>query len=375
MSERTFVPYVYFETQPASERCTDMHAQGWFLASPGKPLEQRSFSLRDPMSDEIVVAVSACGVCHTDLAYADGSVTPSHALPLILGHEIVGEVVAAGSRHADLIGRTVLVPAVLPCGDCVFCRAGRGNACLGQKMPGNHIDGGFATHVVVPGWAVLAVDNAAMRIDERELSVVADAVSTAYQAVRRAQLTKGGVALVGGVGGVGGYVVQIAHALGAHVVACDVSAARLEQMAKYGADATVLVGDRTPKALRTEMHGAARAWGVPSLDWRIFECSGTQTGQTLAFTLLAPAATLVQVGFCAKPVELRFSNVMAFDATIHGSWGAPPDAYPEVMKLLLEGKIAITPFVEHAPMSRVNETLAAMAKHGLERRVILDPRH
>ncbi len=351
-----------------------MHAEGWFLTSPGKPLEHRSFSLREPTSEEIVVAVSACGVCHTDLAYADGSVAPTHALPLVLGHEIVGEVVQAGARHTELLGRTVLVPAVLPCGDCVFCRKGRGNACLAQKMPGNHIDGGFATHVVVPAWAVLPVDVAAMRVDERELSVVADAVSTAYQAVRRSGLEKGDVALVVGAGGVGGYVVQIAHALGARVVACDVSAPRLEQMTKHGADTTVLAGDRAAKAIRTDMHGAARAWGVPSLSWRVFECSGTQAGQLLGFALLAPAATLVQVGYCAKPIELRFSNVMAFDATIHGTWGAPPDAYPEVMRLLLEGKVAIAPFVEHSPMSRVNEVLARMANHGLERRVILDPR-
>ncbi|MGO8996878.1 MAG: 6-hydroxycyclohex-1-ene-1-carbonyl-CoA dehydrogenase [Polyangiaceae bacterium] len=352
-----------------------MHAEGWFLTSPGKPLEHRGFELREPASDEVIVKVDACGVCHTDLAYADGSVAPAHALPLVLGHEIVGEVVRAGKRYDELVGRTVLVPAVLPCGDCVFCRKGRGNACLAQKMPGNHIDGGFATHVVVPAWAVLPVDDEARRIDERELAVAADAVSTAYQAVRRAGLAKGDVAFVVGAGGVGGYVVQIAHALGAHVIACDVSAPRLELMAKHGADTTVLTGDRPAKALRSEMHGAARARGAPSLDWRIFECSGTPAGQLLAFTLLAPAATLVQVGFCAKPIELRFSNVMAFDATIHGSWGAPPDAYAAVLRLLLDGKIAITPFVEHAPMSRVNETLAAMAKHGLERRVILDPRN
>jgi 6-hydroxycyclohex-1-ene-1-carbonyl-CoA dehydrogenase len=351
-----------------------MHAEGWFLTSPGKPLEHRRFDLREPGVDEVVVKVDACGVCHTDLAYADGSVAPAHALPLVLGHEIVGEVVRAGGRYESLVGRTVLVPAVLPCGDCAFCRQGRGNACLAQRMPGNHIDGGFATHVVVPAWAIVPIDDEARRLDERELAVAADAVSTAYQAVRRAELKKGDVALVVGAGGVGGYVVQIAHALGAHVVACDVSAARLERMTKHGADATVLTGDRPPKALRTEMHGEARAWGVPSLDWRIFECSGTPTGQLLAFTLLAPAATLVQVGFCAKPVELRLSNVMAFDATIHGTWGAPPDAYAAVLRLLLEGKIAITPFVEHAPMSRVNETLDAMAKHTLEKRVILDPR-
>ena len=81
-----------------------MHAEGWFLTSPGKPLEHRGFELREPASDEVIVKVDACGVCHTDLAYADGSVAPAHALPLVLGHEIVGEVVRAGKRYDELVG-------------------------------------------------------------------------------------------------------------------------------------------------------------------------------------------------------------------------------------------------------------------------------
>ena len=96
-------------------------------------------------------------------------------------------------------------------------------------------------------------------------------------------------------------------------------------------------------------------------------------GQTLAFTLLAQAATLVQVGYSPATVSLRLSNVMAFDATIHGSWGCPPEAYPHVLRLIYEGRSSLAPFVEHAPMSRVVEWLDAMAHHRLTRRLVLDP--
>jgi 6-hydroxycyclohex-1-ene-1-carbonyl-CoA dehydrogenase len=283
-------------------------------------------------------------------------------------------VVAAGPKHTGLIGKLALVPAVMPCGDCDFCRAGRGNACPKQKMPGNDIDGGFATHVLVPARSLVLLDDLPATVDARHLSVVADAVSTAYQATVRAALAAGDVAFVVGAGGVGGYAIQIARALGARVVALDVSAARLEMVAAHGAEKTVLVEGRAPKDVRKEVHRMAADWGIPSLRFRIFECSGTPQGQTLAFTLLAPASTMVQVGYCAAGVELRLSNLMAFDATIHGSWGCPPDAYRDVLRLIYAGKVVIGPFVEHAPMSRVNEYLDDMKHHRLGRRLILDPR-
>lgn len=327
-----------------------------------------------PAADEAIVEVDACGLCHTDLGFASGAVAPKRALPLVLGHEIVGKVVAAGRSYETLIGRKVLVPAVMGCGRCAFCKTGRGNACPAQKMPGNDIDGGFASHLVVPAWPLVPIDDAPGKLDTRELAVVADAVSTAYQAIRRAGLAKGDAALVVGAGGVGGYAIQIARARGARVVACDVSPDKLSLVRSHGAEHTIDVSGRAPKDVRKEVHAVMREWGIPSLAHRIFECSGTTEGQLLAFTLLGPAATMVQVGYTAKPVELRLSNLMAFDATVHGTWGCPPEAYPEVLRMIYAGEVALGPFVEHAPMSRINEFLDDMAHHRLARRVIFDPR-
>ena len=346
----------------------------YVLEAPAAPLVPREQSLPDPGPGEAIVEVLACGLCHTDLGFADGSVRPVHPLPLVLGHEVVGTIVAAGDGVTLAAGSKVIVPAVLPCGACEFCRAGRGNACPSQKMPGNDIDGGFATHLVVPAAPLVALDGFAAGADLRELSVVADAVSTAYQAVVRSGLAAGDEACVVGAGGVGGFVCQIAHALGAHVTVCDVQPARLALLAAYGADHTADVKDRAPQDVRKELHALARGRGVPSLRWRIFECSGTPAGQTLAFGLLARGATLLQVGFTPKPVEVRLSNLMAFDATVHGSWGCPPEAYAAVLRLIAGGRVTLKPFVEYAPMSRINELLGALAEHRLERRMVLDPR-
>ena len=241
-------------------------------------------------------------------------------------------------------------------------------------MPGNDIDGGFASHVLVPGGPLVALDDVPASVDVRNLSVVADAVSTAYQAILRAGLQKGDVAFVVGAGGVGGYAIQIARALGARVIALDVSAAKLEMVAAHGAEKVVHVENRPPKDVRKEVHRLAAEWGIASLRYRIFECSGTPQGQQLAYALLAPAATMVQVGYCAATVEVRLSNLMAFDATIHGTWGCPPARYPEVLRLIYSGAVVLAPFVEHAPMSRVNELLDDMAHHRLGRRIVFDPR-
>jgi len=351
-----------------------MNAEAYFLDAPNTPLSKRDLPLSDPEPAEALVEVKACGLCHTDLGYANGSVATRHPLPLVLGHEVTGKVIGAGERFADLVGSTVIVPAVLPCGECVFCRSNRANACTKQKMPGNDIHGGFATHMLVPAGPLVTLDDAPPEVSIEEISVVADAVSTAYQAVVRSGLQEGDAAFVVGAGGVGSFVIQIARALGARVAACDISDDRLETAATYGAEHTVNVRERDGRSIRKELRDLAGTWDVPSLHYRIFECSGTADGQSLAYGLLAPAATLLQVGYTRDRIEVRLSNLMAFDATVHGTWGCPPDRYPEVLRMIYDGKVVLSPFVERAPMSEVNRLLDDMSHHLLTRRMIMDPR-
>jgi 6-hydroxycyclohex-1-ene-1-carbonyl-CoA dehydrogenase len=279
--------------------------------------------------------------------------------------------VATGPGAEALAGRTVLIPAVLPCGTCAFCRAGRGNACPEQQMPGNDIDGGFASHLDVRSAPLVPLEMPA-GFELWKLGPVADAVSTAFQAVRRSQLGPGDIAVVVGAGGVGGFVTQIAHALGAAVFALDVRPARLELAAAHGADAVHSAAGET-KPVRAAVRAFAKARGVPSLRLRIFECTGTRPGQLLAFGLLDRAATYVQVGYTPEAIEIRLSNAMAFDATILGTWGCPPEAYPAVLDLIARGSVVLDPFIERAPMSGLEDHLEAMHAGRLERRLVLDP--
>src|ERR1035438_10449103 len=75
--------------------------------------------------DEVIIEVAGCGVCHTDIGFAYEGIPTRHALPLILGHEIAGRVVLGGEQAENWIGRSVIVPAVIPCGACDACRSGR----------------------------------------------------------------------------------------------------------------------------------------------------------------------------------------------------------------------------------------------------------
>ena len=335
----------------------------YVLTEPGKPLEKERRVWTSVPPGHSIIEVIGCGLCHTDLGYARGEVPTRKKPPIVLGHEVVGRVVPTGEL--------VLIPAVLPCGRCAFCNAGRGNACPEQQMPGNDVDGGFATHQMVRSDLLIRLGE--LPFEPWKMGVVADAVSTAYQAVRRAQLEEGDIAAVVGVGGVGGFTAQIAAASGAHVIALDVSQQRLDLAAKHGAEKVLGVKDLAAKAVKAEVRALLKAHGVPPFRLRIFECTGTPAGQTLAFGLIDRGATLVQVGYTPASVEVRLSNLMAFDATIHGTWGCPVEAYPAVIELIRRGAVALDPFVERAPMSRVNEFLDAMAAHKLERRLVLDP--
>jgi len=342
------------------------------LVAVGAPLEIRDVPQPEPGEDQVLVKVSGCGVCHTDIGFWKDGVPTNKALPLTLGHEISGKVIATGPQYSQLLDREVIVPAVMPCGDCELCNAGRGNICRKQLMPGNDMDGGFAEYIAVPGRGLCVVEDRG-GYELPELSVIADAVTTPYQAIHRSGLAAGDLAIVVGVGGVGTYCAQIAAAFGARVVAIDVDSARLDAIAAHGVGLTINSADTDFKALKKQVRAQAKEWGCADHSWKIFECSGSPGGQETAYGLLTYASTLLVVGFTLAKLELRLSNAMAFDATIQGTWGCKPELYPDALKLVIEQKITMKPFVEMHPMSAAPELLQRAADHEFQKRVILTP--
>ncbi len=321
--------------------------------------------------NEALIEIAGCGVCHTDISFWHYGVKTKQELPLTLGHEISGTVIDGPENWK---GKKVIIPAVLPCGECELCRNERSNICQNQLMPGNDFDGGFATHIVVPYRYLCPVpENILEKYALEQLSVIADAISTPYQVIDKSELQEGDFAIVIGVGGVGIYGAQIAKIKGARVLALDIDDNKLEIAQKNGIDAILNTKALDFKEIKTKVREIARELGVSRYGWKIFEMSGTSEGQSLAFGLVTYASTLSIVGFTMDKLNLRLSNLMAFDAKLIGTWGCKPELYPEVVELVARDLLKVDQFVETFPLSDINEVFKNTLAHKYNKRSVLVP--
>ncbi len=340
---------------------------------PGK-LERTTIPLPELKPGEVLVEVAGCGVCHTDLGYFYDGVPTVTKPPLTLGHEISG-VVVAGEK--GWVGKEVIIPAVMPCNNCPICAAGRGNRCLAQKMPGNSLGlyGGFSSHIPVPAQDLCPVEGRG-KMPLEWLAVVADAVTSPYQAAVRADLKEGdNVVIVGVTGGLGVYMAQVAKALGANfVIGIARNPEKLKRALEYGADGVISSQDKGAQEIREEFRAICKEHGLPhNYGWKIFEVTGTKAGREIGLALLSFIGKLIIVGFGMGADEYMLSRLMAFDAEIIGTWGCLPKYYPTVLDMVLQGQVQIEPFVEARPMSQIQEVFEEAHAGKLMKRAVLTP--
>lgn len=340
--------------------------------TPGK-LEKTEIPVPELKTGEVLVEVAGCGVCHTDLGYFYDGVPTVNPAPLALGHEISGTVVAGDESW---IGKEVIIPAVMPCRQCILCKTGRGNRCLNQKMPGNSLGiyGGFSSHIPVPSIDLCEIKD---RGDTplSHFAVVADAATTPFQAAKRANLQPGdNVVVIGITGGVGQYMGQIAKALGAKtVIGIARNKEKLDRALRFGADYVINSTDKDARAVSKEFKGLFKEKGLPSTGWKIFEVTGSKPGQEMALTMLSFTGKLIVVGFSLAKTEYAIGRLMAFDAEIIGTWGCLPEYYPVVLDMILNGKVNIEEFVETRPMSTIAETFEEAHRTPPMKRIVLTP--
>jgi 6-hydroxycyclohex-1-ene-1-carbonyl-CoA dehydrogenase len=344
----------------------------WQMVEPGK-LQRASIDVPQLKPGEVLVEIAGCGVCHTDLGYFYDGVPTVTKPPFTLGHEISGTVIAGDDKW---VGKEVIIPAVMPCNNCPICAAGRGNRCLNQKMPGNSmgIYGGFSSHIVVPAMDLCVIPNR-KEIPLANLAVIADAMTSPYQAAMKAGLKPGDLVIItGATGGLGVYATQIYAALGAkEVVGIARNPEKLKRALKFGATHVISSVDKTPRDIRDAFRSYCKEKGLPGYGWKIFEWTGTAGGQAIALELLSFVFTLVIAGYGMQKNEYQLSRLMAFDADILGSWGCLPKYYPKVLDMVLTGKIQIEPFVETRPMSQIQQAFDDVHKGGLDKRIVLTP--
>jgi propanol-preferring alcohol dehydrogenase len=189
------------------------------LKEPGRALELETRSGRAPGPGEVRIRVRSCGVCRTDLHILDGELTDP-SLPVVPGHQIVGEVVAVGKGVEGLEpGRRVGVPWLgWTCGECEHCRAGRENLCRNARFTGYHVDGGFADETVADARFTFPLPDG---LSDTEVAPLLCAGLIGYRSYRMALDSAGEVGRLGlyGFGAAAHILAQLAVHEGRHVFA------------------------------------------------------------------------------------------------------------------------------------------------------------
>jgi len=289
--------------------------------------------------DQILVKVAACGVCHTDLHYIEHGVPTFKEPPVVLGHEASGVVEKAGADVTNVKeGQRVLIPAVLTCGKCSACRQGRENICSAMTMLGNHFDGAYAEYVAVPAKDVLDLPES---VPLEEASIIADAISTPYHAVKnRAKVRPGDTVAIFGCGGVGINAIQMASAAGGYVIAVDLNPRKLEWATEFGAARTINAQEveRVDKAIKKMTGGG--------VDIAMEVIGNPRTIET-AFESIRVGGRLCVVGYTHEAISVVAGKIMFKELEVVGSLGCRPVDYVPLIRMVEQGKIDVKRQVTH----------------------------
>jgi S-(hydroxymethyl)glutathione dehydrogenase / alcohol dehydrogenase len=345
------------------------------------PLAVEAVTLDPPGPDEVRVRVTACAVCHSDVAYAAGAWGGD--LPAVFGHEACGTVVEAGEGTRLAEGDRVVVSLVRSCGACARCRDGAPALCaarfrLDEASPIRLADGRraaqgmrcgtFADEAVVHASQAVPIPDG---VPDTSACLIACAVMTGYgAAVRDAGIAPGASVVVLGAGGVGLNAVQGAVVAGAgEVIAIDVSAAKLVAAAALGATRGIDATATDPVAAVTEhTDGGADA---------VIVTAGSAAAVDQGLACLRRGGTLVVVGMPPSGELARFDpGALAHDGKrIVGSKlgsARPAEDVPRIAELYREGRLRLDELVTATyPLEGINEAVAAMRRGEAIRNVIV----
>lgn len=344
----------------------------------GQPLVARQRPMPEPAGTEVLLRVRRSGVCHSDLHIAEGyfdlgeegklrMADRGMKLPMALGHEILGEVIAAGPEAwpdsgDTLIGQTMLVHPWIGCGDCRACNAGDENECTRMRALGVIRDGGYATHVLIDHPKFL-VDVEGLDLDT--VTPYSCSGVTVYNALKKVgQLHQGEWLAVMGAGGLGLNAVGIARALGfERIVAVDIDQRKLQAAAEMGADA-VLDGSR-----EDALEELRRITGNQLLG--VVDTVGAPSTSRLAIHALIKMGRYVVVGLYGGDLKMPLPWLAQKYLTIRGSYVGSCRDLRELIELVKAGKIKEIP-VSSRPLGEVSRTLDDLKAGKITGRVVLN---
>lgn len=332
-------------------------------------VEDTSLVLRDvatpaPQGRQVLVKVHACGVCRRDILIRK---SPQRGLasPLVLGHEIAGEVAALGAdaRGLKVGDRVCSTQRAYVCGCCSMCRTDREALCADLRFLGQDVMGGYAEYVLVGDDNLVTIPDG---IEYQTAAITACAVGTSYNAVCDTGAVRPGErVLVTGAGGLGTHVVQIAAAMGAAVIATTRTPAKKEALENLGADHVVVAPDGRFAA------GVREATGGRGVDVAI-DTVGGAVFQEIRRSML-PGGRIILVGeVTGTPVELDIASIYRRGLQIRSAVSTSRRQLMMVLRLVEAG--TVRPLVERTmPLSAAAAAHRLIEDDAVAGRIVLVP--
>jgi alcohol dehydrogenase (NADP+) len=351
--------------QPSQHSHPVRSARAWAAQTATSPLAPFSIDRRDPLSDDVVIEILYCGVCHSDLHQVRDEWHNS-MYPIVPGHEIVGRVTRVGSavtkfREGDLAAVGCMVDSCQACGPCAsgleqYCT----NGCIvtyngPDKILGGPTFGGYSESITVKESFTLKVPS---NLDLAATAPLLCAGITTYSPLRHWNVGPGMKVGIVGLGGLGHMAVKFARAFGAHVVLFTTSASKVQDGLRLGAHEVVVSTDE----------GAMNKHGA-SLDF-VLDCVSADHDINAYLRLLRLDGTLTIVGAPEQPLPVAAFNLIMPRRSFAGSGIGGIKETQEMLDFC--GQHGIVSDIEMIPIDQINDAYGRMLRSDVRYRFVID---
>jgi threonine dehydrogenase-like Zn-dependent dehydrogenase len=305
----------------------------------------------EPGPGQVLVVPEAVGICGSDYHFFTGELSDAAGgdqFPRVQGHEIGATIAALGPdcRPELRVGQRVALWPLHACGRCYPCSVGRGNACDRFELIGIHLDGGLQGLLTTGQDHVFPVATA-----DAAVAAMAEPVSIAVRAVRRARIEPGEAVVVLGAGPIGQCLALAAGERGAGVLVVDLQESRLELARSLGAE-TLVWTDRDDVVAR------AREWGGPGGPPVAIDASGVPAAVRAMVDMVASAGRAVQVGMSTDEVPLRIGSLTEKELDVLGVSCCDADDFAEAVAIVERNADLVARLISHEfPLAEAPEAL------------------
>jgi threonine dehydrogenase-like Zn-dependent dehydrogenase len=317
-------------------------------------VEINEFPVPSPAPHEVLLRVAACGLCASELETFHNR-SPRRQPPLIMGHEFCGTVVDVGREVSrQFIGQLFVSNSVVPCGKCARCRRGDTHLCAHRQLFGMHRAGAFTEYVSVPESVLIPWPKDV----PPKAACLAEPLANGVHVVNLTRHVSARTALIIGAGPIGLMCQQALQVMrGIEVMACDLSASRLEIAARLGAAKTVSSKDQ-------DVTANVLAWTDGEGVDLVIDAAGTAATKRLSLAALRPGGAAVWIGLHTDRLELDSYEITLAEKQVLGTYSARKEELIQALSLMSERKVDVTSWTNTVPLEASVEAFYRMLKPG-----------